>query len=234
MRLSKSDSEEPSRYLYVAGVGHALGTKVETVQKIFSKYGALDSSHSSGLLFENGVYLPDDTRFCFVCYDDVSSCSNAVRELGGLGKTIPIEELNNSRLFIKYAAISLSQGLPEPECVSATDHISVEGVHVIHDFITDDEENSFLSTIGHESGPWLDSMTRRIQHYGVIFNYKTLMLDYSSEAPPIPTIVAPLVDRINRTVQDLYQEHPLTDASTRINKNGDNDSINRLNPSLVS
>jgi hypothetical protein len=243
VRLSKSDTDSPSRYLYIAGIGHALGSTVEMVHQIFSKLGRLGDSTDSGDgggsnysigLFDRGVYLPDDTRFCYVCFEDTSSCSRAVKELGGLGKTIPIKELNNSRLFIKYAAISFSQGLPEPECVSATDHIVVEGVHVIRDFITEDEESNFLSSIGHENGPWLDSMTRRIQHYGVIFNYKTLMLDYSTEVPPIPPLVIPLVDRINCKLQDLYQQQPLTDASTRDNRIDGSDNLNRLDPSLVS
>lgn len=39
-----------------------------------------------------------------------------------------------------------------------------------------------------------------LQHYGMIFNYRTIMLDYTTEVPPIPASLDYLHQRIRNAV----------------------------------
>lgn len=79
----------------------------------------------------------------------------------------------------------------EPECTSTTDSVEIPGCSVITSFISPEEE---LYLLGEETGgiasisneQWITYLTRRVQHYGLIFNYRTLMLDYTTEIAPIP------------------------------------------------
>ncbi len=202
-------SDVPSRHLYVAGAGDALKTPRDAIAKIFAAYGELDESFPDGA----GVYFPSGMRFCYVTYKNAESAQMA---LDDLSKGLPLPELGGSRVFVKFASFTgVLLTAPEPECTSTTDDVFVEGVHVFENFISEEEEREFMDSIGSEDGPWLDTLTRRIQHYGVLFNYKTLMLDYSREIEPMPAFLQPWLNRIHSRLAEIYRNFPLTTASTK-------------------
>lgn len=58
------------------------------------------------------------------------------------------------------------------------------GLVVIQDFITPKEESSLLAAI--EKNPWDASMSRRVQHYGWRYDYKSRRVDPSAYIGPLP------------------------------------------------
>eukprot|EP01038_Epipyxis_sp_PR26KG_P008479 gene8479-11462_t len=97
---------------------------------------------------------------------------------------------------------------PEPECTSITSSIDIPGLQVIPEFITTTEEENLLNEI--DSSIWKNTLTRRVQHYGFIFNYRTLMLDYTKATPPMPSSCTEIANKLN--------EFRVIDASGRFPK----------------
>ena len=91
------------------------------------------------------------------------------------------------------------------ECTSSTAHVCVEGATVVADFITEADEEALLACVN--SRPWIDSIHRRVQHYGYTFNYKTFLLDFMAETPPMPEPVQQVIAKI---CSSIGGEHKLT------------------------
>jgi hypothetical protein len=71
----------------------------------------------------------------------------------------------------------LSHSLPTLSAVGAgvsqTHRPAIDGLHLLTDFITGEEEARLMAAI--ESGPWeTGGIARRVQHYGTKFDYRTL------------------------------------------------------------
>ncbi len=58
----------------------------------------------------------------------------------------------------------------------------IEGLQIIEDFITEDEEKELLKLINDEN--WSNSISRRTQHYGYKYNYNSK--NAKQKATPIP------------------------------------------------
>jgi hypothetical protein len=82
-------------------------------------------------------------------------------------------------------------------------------LHFLNDFISEKEEETLLQHLDMNSSSWEKSLNRRVQHYGFAFNYRTLMLDFSMEPPPIPSIYDNMIQRF----ENLVDTH-LTDILT--------------------
>jgi len=66
------------------------------------------------------------------------------------------------------------------------------------DWIGPEQEAQILREI--DSRAWEESLKRRVQHYGFIFSYKTLMLDYSTPIPALPPLLSELAEEIQARV----------------------------------
>lgn len=147
--------------------------------------------------------MVDDKRFCFVIYQSLPDAINAKHSL----EDQKIEELDGVKVMIKFAAEYKHHGPPEPEeCVSVFDaHIS--GLTVVTDFLSNEEEDSIWIGLGREDHTaWRHTLNRRVQHYGFTFNYRTLLLDYSSDTPPIPADITPLLSRLQHAIGNAEVE----------------------------
>ena len=60
---------------------------------------------------------------------------------------------------------------------------SIPGLTIIEDFISEEEEKNLLKYINKQA--WLNSLSRRVQHYGYEYDYKSPQL---KPALPIPEI----------------------------------------------
>lgn len=52
---------------------------------------------------------------------------------------------------------------PEPACAESAEAISIDGLHVLEDFVTCCEEQSILNEVCHNDAPWDTNLSRRVQ-----------------------------------------------------------------------
>ncbi len=191
-KKASRNSYTKTRFLYVAGVGDSLHTSEASLYSVFCKYGQIEC-----------IIMPEDCRMSYIVYKEEEGENAAQRALEELSGNA-VSELNSSNLYIQYAELSKESadgnGLPsEPEDVSleSTHNIDVPGCKVINEFITKEEEDLLLRGIEGEVNDWDAAvweliLSRRVQHYGFPFNYRTLLLDYAAETPQIPNVCADL------------------------------------------
>ncbi|WP_321804273.1 alpha-ketoglutarate-dependent dioxygenase AlkB [Burkholderia sp. BCC1988] len=95
---------------------------------------------------------------------------------------------------------NLSPSVEGQDSVAATPVIQLPddptGLSTIADFISDDEESALLAEI--ERGDWLDTLTRRVQHYGWKYDYRDRKIKPESYLGPLPRWAADLAERLVR------------------------------------
>ncbi len=57
--------------------------------------------------------------------------------------------------------------------------------------------------------PWETLLNRNVQHYGFEFNYRTLLLDYTKDTPPLPTdlCLQTILTRIQQAADGVVRQH---------------------------
>jgi len=71
----------------------------------------------------------------------------------------------------------------------------MDGLTLIPDFITDDEEEMLICNINKQ--PWNTSLKRLTQHYGYTYNYSSKSIDrVKDKAPNIPDWISVFTDRM--------------------------------------
>lgn len=87
----------------------------------------------------------------------------------------------------------------EPQNVMYPPEVTLEtripGLKLLENFITMEEENNIILRLD-EKDIWIQEMSRRVQHFGFPFNYRNLMLDFSTETPKFPEEVEVVAKRI--------------------------------------
>jgi hypothetical protein len=136
-----------------------------------------------------------------------------------------VNNIQGIKFCIKYAQEQVIQGIIEPEdCVLAVD-CNLPGFSLIEDFISESEELAVLNGLCSENNPvWEDSLNRRVQHYGFAFNYRTLLLDYTADTPPIPIDLTPIKERIQERVNSIDNDNTCENNENK--KNGTSRSRN--------
>jgi alkylated DNA repair protein alkB family protein 8 len=186
------------------------------------------------LQFED-IYSIPEKRYCFVVYKTIESAEKAMKILGDC----PLKAYDNIKLYIKYAEEDDSTnttttnnnntGLSiEPEDCSNTDNIKIPGLYLFTDFIDNGTEEILYEYFSKEDCPWEQTLNRKVQHYGFPFNYRTLMLDYSVDSRPIPTICNVIMDKIVKKVLELGLQ------KETYNENDDDDDDNNSNSDDIS
>ena len=117
--------------------------------------------------------------------------------------------LFSDKLFIDFCdmknksnTVPVETGAPFPACTSSTEHVVLEGLHLIHDFVSIEEEQVLLAVMLGPHACWAPpqatkshegaSVRRRVQHYGYIFDYATsdVLRDVVTKpCPPLPGVV---------------------------------------------
>ena len=142
---------QPSRVLYVAGVGHKMNTHKADVLAEFSAFGAVEE-----------VEFVPNKRFCFVIFKETEAATAAIQNLSDRH----IERFHG-KLFIQYAIENTPRNLCplEPECVSLTAEVVVPGLEILDEFLTEHEEQILLSDeyAGQNASHWTESLSRRVQ-----------------------------------------------------------------------
>jgi len=185
------------------------------LRNIFEKFGIIDSIE----------FIPNRT-YCFICFKSAESARAAFSYYNST--SISKNELKVRYATEELENEDESQPIPEPsDCPCSYATVTEDGrvevlkslekqcIHVILDenggnesaavdifldFVSPEEESRLLDELAGRDGPWSSSaLSRRVQHYGHTFNYRTLMLDYSKNTPPLPESCVDLAHRISTT-----------------------------------
>ena len=116
-------ANNPTRHLYVSGVGAALGHTEKDIVPLFSNYGIIDC-----------IELVPDSRFVFVSFLHVDSAIRAMEESKHTPPPIPLPSTAaTTKFFLKYAMEAKPVGplVVEPDCTSTTADIHVPGMFSI-------------------------------------------------------------------------------------------------------
>ena len=194
---TKTSGSTVSRHIYIAGLGEQIGTSKEHVRELFSQFGALDYSvgnedDNQEVRDTDPVQFVEGKRYCFVSYVLESS---AVQAVSYYKRSADDRDNNDTKqkLLVMFAAVNEVKNAtdPLPPCTSSSDNVVIPGLRIVSDFIDVDNEQILLSSdmCSRTSSNWEELLSRRIQHFGLIFNYRTLMLDYATPIRPIPHII---------------------------------------------
>jgi alkylated DNA repair protein alkB homolog 8 len=223
----------PTRILYISNAGDALGTTEDELRQVFRAYGDIEI-----------VLVPEKRYSFAVFGDADAAQRAMQEMQAANAPTLGTNGANRIQLQLRFAEeASPPIPVPEPECVSTTDRLEVPGAHIIEDFITSEEEMQLLGTVAyvgedtegspgsddleHERnaetecseenrpvGSWESNLVRRVKHFGFPFNYRTLMLDYAREVPPIPSCCQPVIERMNGLLDTLSAEGNVADGDS--------------------
>ena len=106
-------------------------------------------------------------------------------------------------VFFFYSKIEKSEILAnrhKNELPNALLNVSLPGLIVIHNFISEAEEEHLITKIYGENGEnqWIDLKKRRVQHYGHNFEYDINNVDRDSEtSKSLPTWLGATLNRLN-------------------------------------
>lgn len=81
-----------------------------------------------------------------------------------------------------------------PECTSVSESIVIDGLSILNEFVSVEEELELLESL--ELTSWQETLSRKVQHYGFNFNYKALMVDFDTSSPDIPLKCLEVAERI--------------------------------------
>jgi len=71
---------------------------------------------------------------------------------------------------------------------------AINGLTLIENFITKEEEKSLMSAI--DNGLWLNDLRRRVQHYGYKYDYRARRIDLSMKIGNLPEWAAEIATRL--------------------------------------
>jgi alkylated DNA repair dioxygenase AlkB/ubiquinone/menaquinone biosynthesis C-methylase UbiE len=222
---SDEQERQRTRFIFVSGL-LVDPSPDSTTSSFWSKpYAAQDAIRgifnrfdTSGLGVE--VFLPRKqltwAQTCHVGMRSAQNCQEALAALQGTSlvwKYQHDEQISSGTLFLDYALVSeksmaklgddRERGQPSrPECTSSTDHITIPGLVIVQDYVTEDQEEVLMAALTGPDAPWAPSQTnmsqtgavkRLVQHYGYVFDYKTADVlrnrdEPGADCPPMPQL----------------------------------------------
>ena len=178
---------QSTRHLYLANCGYGLGESVETVLERLQGQAEVLGLHVG----TGGV--------SYASFTDAVTAEKVKAYLEGSTKWV-----------VRFAEMSseISSGVLLPESVAATEHVVVPGVHLVTNFITDEEASKLLEEIDGRS--WDTSIKRRVQHYGHAFDYATLKIAKPGTVPAMPAFAGELISRLKESCLMPHEVDQLT------------------------
>ncbi|ORY52661.1 hypothetical protein BCR33DRAFT_655447, partial [Rhizoclosmatium globosum] len=82
----------------------------------------------------------------------------------------------------------------------------IPGLHIIPDFITEEEEASLVQ--GMDLHPWINLSERQVQHHGFTFDYNTNQIDFKTVPGPLPSWCQFLMARMDAAIKKLGETYP--------------------------
>eukprot|EP00743_Colponemidia_sp_Colp-15_P006292 GILK01006770.1.p1 GENE.GILK01006770.1~~GILK01006770.1.p1 ORF type:complete len:643 (+),score=105.48 GILK01006770.1:34-1962(+) len=177
-----SATDGPQRHLFFSNCGMATKIDVKAMESLLRSLSTIDQ-----------IWWIDDKFHMYVSFPSVEDAVRVREQL----HNVFIPELGRKPLIEFAAEYQEPVPPPAPQCVSRSAHISIPGLVLIEDFISKEEEQELLQYI--DGSPWDTLISRRVQHYGYEFNYKTRNIDPSK---PLPSLPGPFSPVLNRLVND--------------------------------
>ena len=72
--------------------------------------------------------------------------------------------------------------------------LPIEGLQYVEAFVNEAEEAVLLELV--DAGPWRSDLTRRVQHFGWVYDYKKKIIDLSMHIGPLPGWLQSLAGRL--------------------------------------
>ena len=164
-RLNAAGGAGSTRFLYVAGVGAAIGSDMEKLKSFFESFGELDDSTGEA------VDMVPDRRYVYIIYKDALSAEKAVHFITkdkSCDAAYLLEKVGASKVIPNYAIEKSSINTVAPaevECTSSLRNMALQvpGCYILPDFISGEEEQLLLSELAGAEAPWRENLSRRVQ-----------------------------------------------------------------------
>lgn len=115
-----------------------------------------------------------------------------------------VEDLDEEAFRLWLARDGIAERLVDPPSrgrekrvvyeVADSQPAAIPGLSIVPDFITEAEERALLEAVDQE--PWIESMARRVQHYGWRYDYKARRVDPGARLGSLPVWAARLGERL--------------------------------------
>jgi len=175
-----SESQEPTKVLFICNAGLVTGSANSDIVRIFSKFGPIQS-----------VLMVPQKSYSFLVYHRLDSAQLAMETVHG-----KVGLSDSGPLYLAYVETLPAvkdpwrgQGLPP-------------GIRIVADFVTEEEEQQLLDSFHWDQDSDLGSMkNRKVKHYGFEFNYKTNNID-----PNLPLVDQPIQPLCQRVALKAYEK----------------------------
>ncbi|CAG0881960.1 unnamed protein product [Darwinula stevensoni] len=172
-----SPQNDPSPVLGVCNAGLMTGDTEESLLEVLSPYGVIRKL----------VMLPN-SAFSIVEFHSQEQAEQAMLNLHG---KIP---LDGKTLYLTYLA-----AIPEKWKLKCKDEKLPEGLQLIKDFVSEEEEEMLLKSVSWDTPPLegRDLKERQVRHYGYQFDYSTNNVNKDSPLPGgFPPSCQPVIDQL--------------------------------------
>ncbi|KAL0272725.1 UNVERIFIED_CONTAM: hypothetical protein PYX00_005587 [Menopon gallinae] len=182
-------SQFPSRVLMICNGGLVNSISQENIFEVFSAFGPI----------ENIVMIPEKS-YSFLVFKDMSSAEAAYTRK------------NNQEIWPSIKGpvyLAFLEKLPETVNVTINFNNRPSGLHVVENFITEEEEVRILKCLGHSSEDETKSSelkNRKVYHFGYEFKYNNNNVDVSDPIKEIPKELDFVWDRLLEKCPDLGLE----------------------------
>eukprot|EP00928_Gymnodinium_smaydae_P017200 TRINITY_DN16574_c0_g1_i1.p1 TRINITY_DN16574_c0_g1~~TRINITY_DN16574_c0_g1_i1.p1 ORF type:complete len:399 (+),score=78.86 TRINITY_DN16574_c0_g1_i1:68-1198(+) len=180
----------PTRHLYLARCGVGCGDTQESILEALLEAGQAAAAAEPELERSQPpeVFLGDGG----VSYASYGSAAIAAAVRGALPAVQP-------RWVICFAEREgEAKGPLVPRCLADTKDVSIDGLEIFKDFLSQAEADTLLAEI--DGRPWDTSIKRRVQHYGRAFDYARLALAEPDAAAggvePFPAFLRAVARRV--------------------------------------
>ncbi|XP_061165252.1 alkylated DNA repair protein alkB homolog 8-like [Saccostrea echinata] len=187
-------SEQPTKILCVNNAGLDVGVSYDEVAAVFGPLGPI----------EEIIMLPKKP-YAFVCYGDVDSAERAMTQLSGTVLPETHSRKQTATLYIFFVSKA-------PPGLSPTSE-TPPGLIILENFISEEEEKQFLSSVDWEapSQERSELKHRQVKHFGFEFKYGINDVDPDDPLPQgIPNVCSAFLQRALNTGHVTHLPDQLT------------------------
>ena len=167
-------TDEPTKNVWVYHFGNGEEEDQVSIKSYLKKYGT------------NKVYIFPGICYGLIVFEDISDAKKLFEdEHAHHCHTVKFNSgtrtiyMHFSKLELKDVKINNTLTFP-----IASYKVEIPGLHVIDEFVTEDEEKELIKKI--DLGQWIKMTNRRVQHYGFEFIYGTNSINKDKKLNEFP------------------------------------------------
>ncbi|KAJ1476752.1 hypothetical protein T484DRAFT_1907362, partial [Baffinella frigidus] len=184
------DPTAATRYLYCTNCPEWLPAK----EGGWQTHPLVEGLAEEGACAVQGVFVVAGKPLAFLTFADAEAAA-AARTLLTADSFLPgrVMHVDFAEEAPPLAEVAARRAVPPVECTSVSANVEVPGMVLLEGLLSDEEAAAVVE--GLDALPWESSMSRRVQHYGRVFNYETRKVDDDRVPPPFPGPVAMVAER---------------------------------------